>query len=262
MDHPEEIGRVTFPARDDATVVVEPGKESFDLPAAPRAAKGSAVLGAGATMRAMLRDHLDPVGLAQVPIESVAVVPAVANQPRGERVEERGGEGGVDERDFMRRSTGHVDGERKTMAVADRHDFAALTASSRADGGAPFFAELKLASMKASLRSSLPRSRRSSASPWSTRSRTPVRCHTWKRRWHVWYGGYRTGRSCQGAPVRSTHNTPCSTARVSAQGRPRPSRRRVGRNNGSRITHWASVRSMPSSTTAIVTSFTNPIRGL
>ena len=48
----------------------------------------------------------------------------------------------------MRRSAGHVDGERKTMAVADRHDFAALTASSRADVVAPFFAELKLASMK------------------------------------------------------------------------------------------------------------------
>ena len=36
------------------------------------------------------------------------------------------------------------------MAVADRHDFAALTASSRADGGDPFFAELKLASTNAS----------------------------------------------------------------------------------------------------------------
>jgi hypothetical protein len=32
-----------------------------------------------------------------------------------------------------------VDGDRKTMAVANRHDFAALTAASRADGGAPFF---------------------------------------------------------------------------------------------------------------------------
>ena len=50
------------------------------------------------------------------------------------------------------------------MAVADRHDFAAFTAASRTDGSAPFFAEPKVASMKASLRSILPRSRRSSAS--------------------------------------------------------------------------------------------------
>jgi hypothetical protein len=75
-----------------------------------------------------------------------------------------------------------VDGDRKTMAVANRHDFAALTAASRTDGGAHFFAELKLASMKASLRSSFPRSRRSSASRCKTRSNRPLRCHAWKRR--------------------------------------------------------------------------------
>jgi hypothetical protein len=76
----------------------------------------------------------------------------------------------------MRRSTGHVQGERKTMAVADRHDFAAFTAASRADGGAPFFAELKLASTKASLKSSLPRSRKSSANFCNNRRSRPERC--------------------------------------------------------------------------------------
>jgi NAD(P)-dependent dehydrogenase (short-subunit alcohol dehydrogenase family) len=54
-------------------------------------------------------------------------------------------ESGFDEFRFMWRSAGHKHGERKTMTVADGHDFAAFTASSRADGGAPFFAELKLA---------------------------------------------------------------------------------------------------------------------
>jgi len=44
--------------------------------------------------------------------------------------------------------------------------------------------------------------------------------------------------------VRKTHNTPFITARVSCHGRPRPSFRRLGRNNGSRNAHWASVRSM------------------
>ena len=71
---------------------------------------------------------------------------------------------GFDELCFMRRSAGHVHGERKTMAVADRHDFAAFAAASRADSRAPFFAELKLASMNDSLKSSFPRSRKSSAS--------------------------------------------------------------------------------------------------
>src|SRR4030095_10886781 len=123
------------------------------------------------------RDQFDVVGLCEVLIETVAVVGAIADQSGRERFNEAGRERSVDESDFMRRSAGHVDGERKTMAVANRHDFAALTASSRADGGAPFFAELKLASLRASLRSSLPRSLRSSASRCKTRSNRPLRCH-------------------------------------------------------------------------------------
>jgi hypothetical protein len=38
------------------------------------------------------------------------------------------GEGGVDEANFMRRSAGHVHGERKTMVVSDRHELAAFIA--------------------------------------------------------------------------------------------------------------------------------------
>ena len=44
--------------------------------------------------------------------------------------------------------------------------------------------------------------------------------------------------------MRNTQNTPFNTARVSCHGRPRPSARRFGRNNGSRTAHWASVMSM------------------
>ena len=111
-----------------------------------------------------------PYSAARCCIEAVAVVGLIADQTGGSVFDEPRGERSVDERDFMRRSAGHVNGDRKTMAVANRHDLAALTASSRADGGAPFFAELKLASMKASLRSSFPRSRRSSARRCNTRS--------------------------------------------------------------------------------------------
>jgi hypothetical protein len=132
---------------------MEPSEESFDLPPAATTTQGAPILGDHAAVRAMGRNHLDP-GVAQMRVQRITVIAPITDQPRGERVDEPGGEGGVDEADFMRRSTGHVDGERKTMAVANRHDFAALTASSRANGGAPFFAELKLASMKASLRSS------------------------------------------------------------------------------------------------------------
>ena len=176
LDHPEEVVRVTLPAGDDAAEVVEPSEEALDFPAPTFPAQRPAILGFRATNGVMGRDQFDVVFGREVVVEPVAVVRPVADQPRREIFEEARGEGGVDEGDFMWRSAGHVDGDRKTMAVANRHDFAALPAASRADGGAPFFAELKLASMKASLRSSFPRSRRSSASRCNTRSNRPLRC--------------------------------------------------------------------------------------
>ena len=167
---------MTFPARNDAAEVVKPGEEPLDLPPSPFAAERPAILRGRPTMGVVGRDEFDVVRRGEMLIQPVAVVGAIPDQAGRERSDEARGQRGVDELDFMRRSAGHVDGERKTMAVANRHDFAALTASSRADGGAPFFAELKLASMKHSLRSSFPRSRRSSASRCSSRRSRPLRC--------------------------------------------------------------------------------------
>jgi hypothetical protein len=76
----------------------------------------------------------------------------------------------------------HVHGERKTRAVCDCHDFAAFAAFCGADTRAPSFAERKLASRKASLRSSFPRSHRSSASFCNKRVSSPERCHCGKPR--------------------------------------------------------------------------------
>jgi hypothetical protein len=72
------------------------------------------------------------------------------------------------------------------MAVADRHDFAAFAASSRADSKAPFFAELKLVSVNDLFKSSFPQSRKASASFCSIHISSPERRHCWKRRWQVW----------------------------------------------------------------------------
>jgi hypothetical protein len=177
VNHREEIFRVAFPADDDATIVVQPRKQAFDFPSTAIAPQCAAILRqSSAAHGPVWRDHLDAVVIHQPLIQAVTVLGAVANQPFGEVGKESFFESGFDEFGFMRRSAGHVHGERKTMAVADRHDFAALAASSRADGGAPFFAELKLASTNPSLRSSLPRSRKSSASFWSNCNSTPERC--------------------------------------------------------------------------------------
>src|ERR1700681_114928 len=177
VNHREKIFGVAFPTDHDAAVVMQPREQAFDFPATAVAAQNATILGQGSGARGTVWcDHFDAVVHHQALVQAVPVISAVADQPFREIREESVVESGLDEFGFMRRSAGHVDGERKTMAVADRHDFAALTASCRADGRAPFFAELKLASMNASLRSSLPRSRKSSASFWSNRNSSPERC--------------------------------------------------------------------------------------
>jgi hypothetical protein len=183
LNHPEEILWVVLPANDDATIIMEPSKQTLDFPATAIAAQHAAVLGdRSAPIPAVRRDQLHMETFADPLIQRIAVVGFIANQSFRRFVEESALERGFDERGFIRRSADHVHGDRKTMAVCDCHDFAAFAAFCRADTRAPFFAELKLASMKASLRSSFPRSRRSSARVCSKRSNSPERCHCWKRR--------------------------------------------------------------------------------
>jgi hypothetical protein len=120
----------------------------------------------------------------------------------------------------VRRSAFHVSGDRKTRSVCDGHDLGAFAALCLADSKTPFFAGAKLPSMNASRISIFPRLCRSSANSWTIRRKTPSRTHCWNRRWHVWYGGYRCGRSFQGAPVRKIHNIPFKTLRGSRARRP------------------------------------------
>ena len=183
LNHPEEILWVVFPANDDATIVMEPSKQALDFPATTVAAQAATVLVCGRDAhRFVRRDKLHSVTFLDALVQWIAVVSAVADHSLGRIGEELVIERGFDEFCFMRRSAGHVHGERKTMAVCDRHDFAAFAALCRADTRAPFFAELKLASMKDSLRSSFPRSRKSSASFCSKRVSRPLRCQCWNRR--------------------------------------------------------------------------------
>jgi hypothetical protein len=183
LNHPEEILFMMLPANDDAAIVMQPSEQPFHLPPTSVTPKDATVLRRlSAANRVVRSDQFHSEALADFGVERIAVVGAIADQPLWRWGEEALFERDGDELGLMRRSAGHVHGERKTMAVADGHDFAALAASSRADGGAPFFAPLKLASMNASLRSSLPRSRKSSANFCSSRSSRPERCHCWKRR--------------------------------------------------------------------------------
>src|SRR2546422_806434 len=124
MEHSEEVVGVPLPTNDEPAIVMEPGEEPFDLPPASPAAERTAILRLDFAGAAVSRDQFDAEGLKQVPVERIAVVATVADQPLWERREKAVVDRGVHEADFRGRSAGHVDGERKTMAVADRHDLA------------------------------------------------------------------------------------------------------------------------------------------
>ena len=178
LEHAEEIGLVIFPAADQAAKVVKPSEEAFDFPAAAVTAQCATVLGMfPAAIELVRSDKPYAIFFLKPLVERVAVVSAVANHSCGLGFCEALLNRHFDELGFMRRSAGDAAGDRKTMAVCDRHDFTAFSAASRADSSAPFFAELKLASMNVSERSSFPRTRRSSASACNNRVKVPSRCH-------------------------------------------------------------------------------------
>src|ERR1700719_3897660 len=183
LEHAEEIGFVIFPAADQSAEIVEPRKEALDFPAPTVATQFTAVLGALAAAVVLVgRDEPDAVFLPKALIEQIAIVSAVTDHSFWFGSRETLLDGGFDEFRFMRRSAGDAAGDRKAMAVCDRHDFTAFSSASRADSSAPFLAELKLASMNVSDKSILPRSRKSSASFCSRRGSNPGRCQDWKRR--------------------------------------------------------------------------------
>lgn len=178
LEHAEEIGFVIFPAADQSAEVVKPGEEAFDSPAAAVTAQFATVLGAlPAAIELVGGDELDVMPSLKALVQWIAVVSAATDHSLWFCSCEALLDAGLDKFRFMRRSAGDAAGDRKTMAVCDRHDFTAFSAASRADSSAPFFAELKLASMKVSDRSSLPRARRSSASACNSRVSVPSRCH-------------------------------------------------------------------------------------
>jgi hypothetical protein len=101
--------------------------------------------------------------------------------------------------------------------------------------------------MKPSSQSIPPRLSRSRSNAARSLANVPSRLHCWKRRWQVAVDGYRSGRSAQGAPVRSIQRIPLSTSRGSRQGRPLRSLRSRGLGRkGATFSHCLSVRSMNS----------------
>ena len=243
MNEGGETLMAAIPAGDDALVFVQPGEQTLDLPAPPVPAQWTAVLSGGSgTVAAMRRDQFNALG-SEFLIERITVVGTIPDKSSGSSHGEGFSERRLDKGDFMWRSRSRVHGEWKTRSVCNNHELRTFAPLGLSNFGAPFFATVKVPSMKHSVRSIPPRSSRSRASASSIFLSTPALTQRLNRLKQVDGDGKRSVRSAHEAPVRNTQSTPSITARSSCtSGRPRPSARAGdGGISGERMAHCSSV---------------------
>ena len=243
MNHASKIVKVVFPPGGNAPVALQPCKEPFDLPSSSVSPQGPSVLSFRTFPSSPMRRYHFDTQSAQFRIQGITVIGFVADESFRKRNEESSFKGFADQFHFMRASAVHVEGDRKTMAVRNCHDFRSFPPFRFPHARPPFLAGEKVPSMNASLRSNPPRSRRSSAKASRMSSKTPSLDHLWCQRWQVDLGGYRAGKSCHWAPVRSIQRMPLSTSRGCRRDRPRGSVR-VDGIRGSNTRHCSSVKSI------------------
>jgi hypothetical protein len=225
MDKAKEVFSVIFITDNEATEIMQPSKQAFNPSSFGIATQWPSVLSFGFdSVDLMRRDYFDTI-LLKLAIKRITVIRSITDESLGSSLKEATLESFSNKGDFMRRSRRNVCGERKTRAICHCHELSALAPLGFSDTGAPFFATTKVASMKHSLRLNLPRSSKSLASASSMSRNFPERTHSWRRRWHVWYGGNFSGISCQRAPVRKIQRIPLTISRFDRRGRPLPSAR-------------------------------------
>jgi len=206
---------------DQPTEVLKPSEQPLDLPTSSIPPQRATVLAGWLTAAASMRsDQFHAPFFGQSGIQRIAVIRLIPHQSLGQFLQKAGLQRGLHKRHFMRACAADVNGERKTASVCKAHDFGAFAPFGLAHTIAPFFAGANVPSINPSLKSMPPRSRRSLANAVRIFANTPERLHTWNHRWQVLLGGYRSGKSAHGAPVRRIHRIPLSTARRSWGGRP------------------------------------------
>ena len=156
---------MTLIAGQQATGVLEPREQALDSPAATVVAELAAVL-----RHVLLASFTGTLQLDAAPghagVQCVAIVPAIADDPRGQPSQEAGLPRGPDERHVGGVGTCDRRGERKTSTVGACQDLGAFPFAGEADAGAPFFALVKVASMNASVKS-YPPAAASSRATWA-----------------------------------------------------------------------------------------------
>jgi hypothetical protein len=159
----------------------QPGEQPLDMPPTYVPAQRAAILRyRTASVPLVWRDHFDSA-LGEFGIEPVAVEGTVADQFLGDLRYESSVERRFNELCFMSLTACNPDRDRKARAVCHCHDLGRFAASSNPNLKTPLLAPAWVPSMNASVRSSFPRSSRSSASARRIRSRTPSLSHFWNR---------------------------------------------------------------------------------
>ncbi len=235
-----------FVSSHEATEVLQPGEQTFDFPTFSVTTKQSTVLCWRTSAVDLVRgDYFHTEFYCRFLVQLVRVVRLATDHFMRQIIQDARVKYFFDQRHFMWASAACVHGERNTASVDKAHDFGAFAALGLPHASVPFFAGANASSMKPSLRSMPPRSRRSSARATNTCSKNPSSLHCWNRRWQTLFGGYRSAKSFQSTPVRSTHRVPLSTSRGLTAGRPRlpGPLRGSGRNEEIRF-HCLSVMSI------------------
>lgn len=245
MNEGSESLMTTVPAGNDPLELIQPCEQPLDLPTAPVTTQGASILRGRALPVAPVRSDQFNTSGSELLIERITVIGAIPNKSLGSSDGEGLIERCLDKSDLMWRSRSRVHGEWKTSSVCNNHELRTFAPLGLSDFRPPFFATVKVPSMKHSDRSIPPRLSKSWAKASSMCRITPLSTQRENRRKQVDPEGNRSGRSPQVAPVRSTQSTPLSTARsVCFSGRPLPSARRFNFGiRGSRIAHCSLVSS-------------------
>lgn len=232
-----------FITHHNSSEVLQPSKQALYFPAPFVAPQFSAVLRFRLLAIGFVRCNQLGPKLRQLFIQRVTVICLVANHLFRSLIGETFANNFFDKFDFMRLSTLRVDGDRKTRNVCHCHELRALAPLGFSNLEAPFFATMNVPSIKVSDKSKPPRECKSSANISNTLRKVPSLTQVWKRRWQVWYGGKRDGKSLHRAPERNIHKTPFITSRASRGGLPRVWTTSLSSNNGCIKDHCSSVNS-------------------
>ncbi len=218
----------SFVANEKTTEVAQMGKGAFHLPASAVAAQGASILELDFAAAAMRTDQFH-APRREALAEPLRIVSAVANESGGTiaRAAATGPghlhifQGFLREADFRGRGAKESTSQRNTRAVCHHHPLCTFATFGFTHAEPPFLAGAKLPSMNTSSQLRRPWASSSERNSRQILSQISSSSQSRSRRQQVLALGYRSGRSRQRAPLRSTHRMPSKTNRSSARGRPK-----------------------------------------